>query len=104
MHIRGHRGSGRRPTGRGPALTPQLEAAAFERALEWRREWRAEVAARAAGNGNAAHDTAERPQRPSKRDGAKFAAEIARAEFGRFYWDAKRNQLPAAQRKRRPPK
>jgi hypothetical protein len=90
-------------------LTPQQQAAAFERALEWRREWRTEIAARVNGHANARHQPAEAVEpkpRPAtdKREAAKFAAAIARAEFGRFYFDDERER-PAAQRlKARPTK
>jgi hypothetical protein len=100
-----HRGPGGRLK-RAP-LTPQQQAAAFERALEWRREWRTEMAGRANADADASHQTIEAPQRKPRpsdnRDAAKFAAGIARAEFGRFYWDA-RKERPSGQAKGRVPK
>jgi hypothetical protein len=99
VHSNGHRGSGSRPR-TWARLTPQQEASAFELALEWRRSWRAEVGVRR-GNGEAPAKPAKRlPLKPDA-SRAAFAAGIARAEFGRFYWDAKRQRLPPAKTKPR---
>lgn|GEM_PF-6102728 len=55
-------------------------------ALGWRETWRTEAAAterlaRAAG---------QRPDGEEKKRRARYAAGIARSEFGRHYWDARR--------------
>jgi hypothetical protein len=100
VQFNGHRGSGSRPRA-GALLTPQQQAAAFERAVEWRQEWRAEVAGRHSGNGHTPEAAPARPKREPQSARAAFAAGIARAEFGRFYWDAKKHRLPAGERKPR---
>jgi hypothetical protein len=71
---------------RWPRPTPEQVAAAFEQALEWRSQWRAEMA-------QPNQELRAPPSRrdPDGRDGkdkGQFAAAIARAEFGRFYWKA----------------
>jgi hypothetical protein len=103
VQFNGHRGSGSRFKA-GALLTPQQQAAAFERAVDWRQEWRAEIAGRNSGNGQQPGKTPTRPKRPPDGARAAFAAGIARAEFGRFYWDAKKHRLPASERKPRPAK
>ena len=78
----------RPPRRQGPAepLSPEQSAERHQRALLWREAWRAEVAARVNGvNGHAAPPPAPRPK-PAAKSSARFASEIARAEFGRFYW------------------
>jgi hypothetical protein len=63
-------------------LSPEELAAMYERALRWREAWRAELADRKNGvNGHSVLAPVKRKDKP-----AKFAAGIARAEFGRFYW------------------
>jgi hypothetical protein len=106
VHNHEHRGSGSRPKA-GAWLTPQDYAVALKLALEWRQQWRDEVGARDAVNGRPAGDGAKRPTRQhagKADDRAAFAAGIARAEFGRFYWDANKNRLAANGRKPRPAK
>jgi hypothetical protein len=97
----GHRGSGSRP-GFGTWLTPEQQAAARERAIAWREEWRAE----AAGRKTKKLEQPNPAPRPRKGESgqAAFAAGIARAEFGRFYWDEKKHRLAATGRKPRPAK
>jgi hypothetical protein len=105
VHNHGHRGSGRRP--HTPAIAPDADPAAFERALRWRGEWRAEIAGDFPTNGSAANESAERPnkarfKKKADHDRARFAAAIARAEFGRFYWDKRHNQPQEKKVKDRP--
>jgi hypothetical protein len=84
-----HRGSRRR-------LDPIRKESAEELAairklgLTWRETWRAEKA----GPIETANGQAAAASTPSQRDskstgGSSFAEGIARAEFGRFYWNAK---------------
>ena len=69
-------------------LTPDEISAKKQLGLIWRAQWRADMAAQ--------RDTASPPAPPrnvsadeaKRRD--RFAEGIARAEFGRFYWDDKR--------------
>jgi len=103
VQFNGHRGSGSRSKA-GALLTPQQQAAAFERAVEWRQEWRAELAGRNSGNGYQPGTAPARPKRQPQSARAAFAAGIARAEFGRFYWDAKKHRLAGTERKPRPAK
>ena len=75
-------------------LTAQQLAAAKVEAFACREEWRAELAARAAA-ANDAHDQASSrviapdPQKSARDASGRFAAALARAEFGRFYWSDK---------------
>jgi hypothetical protein len=85
----------------GAWLTPEQQAAALERAIAWREEWRAEVAGRNTSHGRQPTPAPSRPPRNGDSSGA-FAAGIARAEFGRFYWDEKKHRLAATGRKPRP--
>jgi hypothetical protein len=103
VHNNGHRGSGSRAKA-GAWLTPQQHAAALSLALEWRQRWRDE--ARDRGNGAPEGSAAKPPGRPrtSTNDRAAFAAGIARAEFGRFYWDAKKHRFAGTKHKPRPAK
>jgi len=103
VHFNGHRGSGSRPK-EGAWLTPQQQAAAIERAVAWRQEWRTEIAGRNSENGRPTNQAPKRPAREPQKNRAAFAAGIARAEFGRFYWDAKKHRLAASERKPRPAK
>jgi hypothetical protein len=98
VHTHGHRRSGRRSR-ESERLTPEERAAIREQALIWRKRWRDEMAA-----GNPANSTKE-PQRFKQRqqtnglDRAKFASGIARAEFGRFYWDERKGGPTAPPRR-----
>jgi hypothetical protein len=103
VQFNGYRGAGSRLKA-GAWLTPQQQAAAFERALEWRQEWRAEIAGHNPGNGRTAGSISKPPTRKERSRQAAFAEGIARAEFGRFYWDAKRHRLAGTERKPRPVK
>jgi hypothetical protein len=69
----------RRPVDRLSGRAPEQLAAAHERALEWRASWRDEPAG---SNGN---KTPRPPENEAKRR-ERFASQVARAEFGRFYW------------------
>ena len=93
-----------RPEWRAPRRTmdqrsPEEIAAALGRALTWRQQWRDEMAAGHAGIGKAIETEAQKlpaqPERPASHQDAKrlaqFAEAIARAEFGRAYWDKHRD-------------
>jgi hypothetical protein len=62
-----------------------VAASPHELALRWREQWRSELAAKAA---EAA--PAERASRAPKPKNAEFSTALARAEFGRHYFDASR--------------
>jgi hypothetical protein len=87
----GHRRSGCCAR-QGDRLTPEQHAATFKLALFWRQGWRNEIAARNREDGAAEIQTVERPRQTNGLDRAKFAAGIARAEFGRFYRDERKNR------------
>ena len=78
-----------------PAAAALTRAIMLAHVLRWREEWQAEMAARAAkreggnANGRMIIEQAPRPRRDG--NAAHFAAGIARSEFGRFYWDQKRD-------------
>ena len=55
-------------------------------ALDWREAWRSKKA----GTEKAGANAANRPDGEEKKRRARFAAGIARSEFGRHYWDARR--------------
>jgi hypothetical protein len=93
VHIHGHRGSGRRSRER-ERLTPEQRAAVIEQALIWRQRWRDEMGARKTANGAAKPQKIKQPQQTNGPDRAKFAAGVARAEFGRFYWDERKSVRP----------
>ena len=67
---------------------PQADATEQRLALGWREIWRAEVAATERPTPAANH----RPDGEEKKRRARFAAGIARSEFGRHYWDARREK------------
>jgi hypothetical protein len=54
-------------------------------ALGWRETWRAETA-----ETERATRAANKPDGEEKKRRARYAAAIARSEFGRHYWDARR--------------
>jgi hypothetical protein len=99
VHTHGHRKSGRRPAQRD-WLTPEQHAAAFAQALTWRQRWRDEMVARNREEDAEKIQTVKRPRQTNGLDRAKFAAAVARAEFGRFYWDGRKDRLSANGRKR----
>jgi hypothetical protein len=55
-------------------------------ALGWRETWRTEAAA----TERLARAADQRPDGEEKKRRARYAAGIARSEFGRHYWDARR--------------
>lgn len=73
------------------ALTPEEAADQFLKALEWREIWRAEKAA-------SVEPVRREPARPADGAGeearrrARFAEGLARLEFGRAYWDARKTR------------
>jgi hypothetical protein len=83
-------------------LTPQQTAAAHEEAIEWRDAWRAEQAARRSNGApiepvaspvlhkddkQADNEAEKRAEKLAKEQAARFAAALARVEFGRFFWN-----------------
>ncbi len=54
-------------------------------ALGWRETWRTEAA-----ETKSAARAANKPDGEEKKRRARYAAAIARSEFGRHYWDARR--------------
>jgi hypothetical protein len=54
-------------------------------ALGWRETWRTEAA-----ETESAARAANKPDGEEKKRRARYAAGIARSEFGRHYWDARR--------------
>jgi hypothetical protein len=99
VNIHGHRGSRR-------AVRRTAEELAAERSLGRNRlnDLRAERAKErkpAEGETNAGAPLSRKPQRKRPVTGG-FAEGIARAEFGRFYWNARlEGELDAARRRRR---
>jgi hypothetical protein len=71
---------------RRPPKHATRQAEDDRQALAWRESWRAEAAETKRG-ANALNGPAD-PEQAKRR--ARFAAGIARSEFGRFYWDARR--------------
>jgi len=95
--IHEHRGRRRLGTTRKPSA----EELAAERkvGLARREDWRAEKA----GQIDAANGSAAGPAKPAPGvGGGGFAAGIARAEFGRFYWNAQLERALAAAQRRGP--
>ncbi len=82
---------------RWPRLTPEQVAAAFEQALAWRAQWREEMAQ--PNEELRAPPSRHDPDGRGGKDKGQFAAAIARAEFGRYYWKA---EHPAQTRKPKP--
>jgi hypothetical protein len=91
-----HRGGGKRPR----PLTADERAGLTKLGLQRLTELRAERA-EAASNG---HAPAPLPHKAKNRRAvlARFASGIARAEFGRFYWDEHRNSVPNTRRRPKP--
>ncbi len=96
-----HRDARRRLGAIRPCTAQEL-AAVRELGRQWRDAWRAEKTTPAEKpNGAAAADS--KPAQPERKGivGADFAAGIARAEFGRFYWNETLDgQLKAAMTRR----
>jgi len=92
----------RRRLGASRPWTAQELAAVRELGRQWRDAWRAEKNG-LAENLNGAAAAEPRPARAERKAiaGADFAAGIARAEFGRFYWNETLDgQLKAAMTRR----
>lgn len=80
-------------------LRPEEAAALRKLAMQWREEWRHEVAAgegQREGNCNRNRNgvgrlapTPKKATAKQRTEAAKFAAAMARNEFGRFYWNGK---------------
>lgn len=84
----------RRPQAR--PLTPRERAGLYRAALQYRAELRAQAAA----DGEKALAAAQ-PQTDDAADRrARYAAAIARAEFGRFYWKGEARKLKRTKRPR----
>lgn len=73
-----------RPRQRPPKYSPE-SIAEHTLALGWRETWRAETGENAPN---------KKPDGEEKKRWARFAAGIARAEFGRHYWDARKAGAP----------
>jgi len=65
--------------------SPEPDAAEQRLALGWRETWRTEVAEK-----ESAEHATSKPDGEEKKRRARYAAAIARSEFGRHYWDARR--------------
>ena len=78
-----------------PQLRPEECNAAYRFALIWREEWRAERK-----KNTTEPVIVERPIGDEKKHRARFAAAIARAEFGRNYWDERRARTREAERRK----
>jgi hypothetical protein len=97
MKVLDQRRSLLRPGGR--PLTAEDLAAIRAAALTWRARWREEVAARTHASPRV--KSHPRPERDGAKQRAQFATGMARAEFGRFYWNGKLDgQLRAAMERR----
>jgi hypothetical protein len=61
----------------------EADATEQRQALGWRETWRTEAA-------ETERAAEQRPDGEEKKRRARYAAAIARSEFGRHYWDARR--------------
>jgi hypothetical protein len=89
---------------RHPAFTrtPEQAAAAHADALYAQAVWRAECAAREEANEpQLLARITRRPPGDTATRRAQFASQVARAEFGRFYWQEPVSKKPAKPPKRR---
>jgi hypothetical protein len=79
-----------------PQARPELHEAVCRLGLKWLEEWRAQR------KDNATEPIATKgPMKDDeKKRRARFAAAIARAEFGRNYWDERRNRSREAERRK----
>jgi hypothetical protein len=91
MRIRSVRGS---HFNRSPDRQPThiQTANQFRLALEWRDCWRAEKLKDQNGTAGHVRKEKDKPGEPDKEDRKRFAEGIARAEFGRAYWDERRQR------------
>jgi hypothetical protein len=80
--------------------TPEQLAAAHEEALKYRAWLRSEKKSATSGPNGQTPSPPRRPRDEAK-ERAQFAANIARAEFGRFYWDEERAKKAG---KKKPPR
>jgi hypothetical protein len=78
----------------GEWRTPEQLAQAYEDALRCRAEWRARKR-NTAGSEVPAPQVLQPPDELKRR--ANFASGIARAEFGRFYWNGKTQAKPVSE-------
>lgn len=83
-----------------PRPTPEQFAAAHEEALKCRAWLRSEKKTATSGPNGQTPPPPRRPRNEAK-ERAQFAANIARAEFGRFYWDEERTKEAG---KKKPPR
>ena len=81
-------------------LSPEQERAAHRLGTEWRAEWLAEKAKAAKTVTKQKEPAHPRVEADNAAQRAKFAEAIARAEFGRAYWDARRQPAAALPRGR----
>ena len=99
MTIHEHRG----PRRVGVIRKRSAEELAAERRLGliWREEWRAEKARQSeSANGSAVNAWKHPPSVQKAANSGRFAEGIARAEFGRFYWNARLEQALHTARRR----
>ncbi len=98
-HRRPPRGRPQPESSSARPLSAEERANLHKLALQWRAEWRAKTCAVEPPR---PRRTARKPVKPESATGdAAFAAAIARAEFGRFYWNGTLdNRLKAAMRPR----
>jgi len=94
MNIRDRRGG---QLGRNVNLWISAEEAAHRLGVTWREEWRTEQAKIA--KTKLAGKEPQLKERDEEDRRARFAEGIARAEFGRAYWD-KRKGLPKTRRRK----
>ncbi len=83
MEFHEHRGPGRKK--KPLRLTPGQLALAHAEALKWRERLRSEKVAPTPGLNGQIPQRLKGPRDEAK-ERAQFAANVARAEFGRFYW------------------
>jgi hypothetical protein len=95
MHSHNGRGSrGTAPAKRRllPEQTAANTAANHGLALKWREEWRTGKAAAPSQPAGIKAIAAPKPAEDQRKRRAKFAEAIARLEFGRSYWDERRQR------------
>ena len=80
---------------------PEAAAKALSTALRWRAEWRAELDGRMTAAAGERVAGTRRVGDGEARRRAKFAEAIARAEFGRAYWDKRLHETGVTRRPRR---
>jgi hypothetical protein len=96
-----HEHRGRRRLDVPRKLSAEELAAERRLGLIWREEWRAEKAHQSASaNGSAVGASKHSPAAGKSASSRRFAEGIARAELGRFYWNAKLERALDAARRR----